>query len=332
MLTRTGPPAPRAPAAASAISHTRVSVVARARAFVRGSRSLGPTHSSWPSHRQAPHSHRPQRRHKRARPTQRARGQPTAIRRMRRIARARGSAVWRGRACRADLANRLQRTRCTHVRRVGAEPEASASASLDPHRGQWLVLGAGRPDHGRRRDRRAALRRRHPRRFHPVRPDAAGRRAVPPPHAAGGADRACRHHALQAGLHGLQGRRRPAGPCRAHVARGRDPLQPVPAADGLCPALAPLREEPGARRDAPLPARRLEGRLRAARHRRRDLELPRQHRRGADRRHHGAAGVQGQGAHRLPRRHRRRLQRRRLGQRGRRHHHHHDVDRRREPA
>ena len=40
---------------------------------------------------------------------------------------------------------------------------------------------------------------------------------------------------------------------------------------------------------AALPARRLEGRLRAARDGVRALELPRQHRRGADRRHDGAA-------------------------------------------
>ena len=57
--------------------------------------------------------------------------------------------------------------------------------------------------------------------------------------------------------------------------------------------------------------------------------LPRQHRRGADRRRDGAPAVPRQGAHRLPRGHRRRVERRRLGQRGGRHHHHHDVDRRR---
>ena len=74
------------------------------------------------------------------------------------------------------------------------------------------------------------------------------------------------------------------------------------------------------------------GALPAARDRLRAVELPRQHRRRADRRRDGARGVQRQGAHRLSRRHRRRLQCRRRGQRGRRHDHHHDVDRRRQPA
>ena len=63
----------------------------------------------------------------------------------------------------------------------------------------------------------------------------------------------------------------------------------------------------------------------------RPLELPRQHRRGADRRRDRPHRVQGQGPHRVPRRHRGRLERRRLRQRGRRHDDHDDVDRRRPP-
>ena len=83
------------------------------------------------------------------------------------------------------------------------------------------------------------------------------------------------------------------------------------------------------RRAAALPAGRLEGRLRAAGDDLRAVELPRQHRRRADRRHDGARGVPRQGAHRLPGGDRRGVQRRRLGQRRRRHDHDHDVDRRR---
>ena len=81
-----------------------------------------------------------------------------------------------------------------------------------------------------------------------------------------------------------------------------------------------------------LPAGRLAGRARAARDRVRALELPRQHRGRADRRHDGAPRVPGQGAHRLPRGDRGGLERRRLRQRGRRHHDHDDVDRRHQPA
>ena len=162
--------------------------------------------------------------------------------------------------------------------------------------------------------------------------DPARRGAVPPPHAAGGADRPRRHRRLQARLHRLQIRGGPRRSGAAHAARVGDPRQPVPPADGLRPAVAALRDQQAPRRDAGVPARRLEGRLRPARHRVRAVELPRQHRRGADRRGDGARGVQGPGAHRLSRRHRRRVQRRRLGQRGGRHHHHHDVDRRRQPA
>ena len=111
-----------------------------------------------------------------------------------------------------------------------------------------------------------------------------------------------------------------------------DPREPVPAADGLCAAVAAFREEPHPGRDAGLPARRLEGRVRAAGHRVRAVELSRQHRRRADRRHDGAACLPGKGPYRLSRGHRRCIECRRLRQRGRRHHDHHDVDRRREPA
>ena len=76
-------------------------------------------------------------------------------------------------------------------------------------------------------------------------------------------------------------------------------------------------------------ARRLEGRLRAARDDLRAVVVPRQHRRGADRRHDRRRRVPRQGAHRLSRRHRRRVERRRLGQRRRRHDDDDDVDRRR---
>ncbi len=72
------------------------------------------------------------------------------------------------------------------------------------------------------------------------------------------------HHGLQAHFHRLQVRRRPYRLRAAHAARMGDPRQPVPAADGLCAALAAFREEPDARRDAGLPAGRLEGRRRAA--------------------------------------------------------------------
>ena len=111
-----------------------------------------------------------------------------------------------------------------------------------------------------------------------------------------------------------------------------DPSEPVPAADGFRHPVAALREQPHPRRDAGLPAGRLEGRLGAARDRVRAVELPRQHRGRADRRHDGAARVQRQSPHRLSRRHRGRLQRRRIRQRRGRHHDDHDVDRRRQPA
>ena len=81
-----------------------------------------------------------------------------------------------------------------------------------------------------------------------------------------------------------------------------------------------------------LPARRLEGRLRAAGDGVRAVELPRQHRRGDDRRRDGAHRVPRQGAHRLSRGDRRGVERRRRRQRGRRHDHDDDVDRRRRAA
>ncbi len=111
-----------------------------------------------------------------------------------------------------------------------------------------------------------------------------------------------------------------------------DPGQPVPAADGLRAALAPLRDEPRARRDARLSSRRLEGRRCAPGGRVRAVELPRQHRGGADRRHHGPPCLPRQGPYRLPRRDRRGVERRRLRQRRRRHHDHDDVDRRHQPV
>ena len=104
---------------------------------------------------------------------------------------------------------------------------------------------------------------------------------------------------LPARLHRLQGRGRPRRPHPPHAARVGGARQPVPAADGLCAAVAAFREEPGARRHAGHPARRLEGRLLPAGHRVRAVELPRQYRRGPDRRRDGARGLQGQGAHRL---------------------------------
>ena len=188
--------------------------------------------------------------------------------------------------------------------------------------------------HGDRRrsnaHRHAGLRLRHPGRFHPVRPDAARRRAVPPPYALRRADRPGGHHALQAHLHRLQIRRRSRRLRAAHAARMGDPGQPVPAADGLCAALAPLRAEPRARCDALLSAGRMERRRRAPGGGVRAVELPRQYRGGADRRHHGPSCVPRQSPHRLSRRDRRGIERRRLRQRRRRHHDHDDVDRRRQ--
>ena len=101
---------------------------------------------------------------------------------------------------------------------------------------------------------------------------------------------------------------------------------------GFRAAVPALRGEPDPGRDAGAAAGRLEGRRRAAGAGVRAVELPRQHRRRADRRHGCAARVPGQGSHRLSRGDRRGLERRRIRQRRRRHHHHHDVDRRRQPA
>ncbi len=79
-------------------------------------------------------------------------------------------------------------------------------------------------------------------------------------------------------------------------------------------------------------ARGLAGALHAAGDHLHAVRLPRQHRRGADRRHGGGQRVQAQGAYRLPCRHRRRFERRwrRLG--GRRHDDDHDVAGRRQSA
>ena len=178
----------------------------------------------------------------------------------------------------------------------------------------------------------AGVRVRHPGRLHPVRPDAARRRDLPSQDAAGRADRARGGHRLQAALHRLQAGRGFQRPRAADAPRVGHPRQSVPAADGLCDPVAALREQPHPRRDAGVPAGRLDRRARAARHRVRAVELPRQHRRCPDRRHDGAARVQGQSPHRLSRRHRRGVERRRLRQRGRRHHHDDDVDRRHQPA
>ena len=191
---------------------------------------------------------------------------------------------------------------------------------------------------GRRRARdrhlfgSAGVRVRHPGRLHPVRPDAARRRDLPSQDAAGRAHRARGGHRLQAALHRLQAGRGLQRPCAADAPRVGHPRQSVPAADGLCDPVAALREQPHPRRNARVPAGWLGRRACVARHRVRAVELPRQHRGSADRRHDGASRVQGQSPHRLSRRHRRGVERRRLRQRGRRHHHDDDVDRRHQPA
>ncbi len=172
----------------------------------------------------------------------------------------------------------------------------------------------------------------HSDRIHPVRTDADRRRAVSPPHARRRPVRARDDHDLQARLHGLQIRPRPRRPRPPSRARVGDPCEPVPAPDGLCAAVAAFREQPDSGRDAGVLARRLERGPRPFDHRRRGLQLPRQYRGGADRRHDGAPRLPRQGSHRLSRRDRRRLQRGRRRQRGRRYHDDHDVDRRREPA
>ena len=173
---------------------------------------------------------------------------------------------------------------------------------------------------GVRRARRAI-------RVRSVRPDAHRRRAVPSSHAAGRAHRPRRDRALQARLHGIQGRPGDGRSRAAHAARMGDSRQPFRPAARLRAAFQLLRGKPGAGGAAALPAGRLEGRLRAAVDDLRAVFVPRQHRRRADRRHHRPHGVPRQGAYRLPGGDRRRVERGRLGQRGRRHHHHHDVDR-----
>ena len=162
--------------------------------------------------------------------------------------------------------------------------------------------------------------------------DAARRCAVSSSHAAGRARRARGHHALQARLHRLQDRRGPRRPGPAHAARVGHPHQSAGPAARLRAPVQPFREEPRPGGAAALPARRLEGRIRAARHDLRAVELSRQYRGGDDRRHHRRHRVPAQGAYRLSGGDRRRLERRRLGQRGGRHDDHHDVDRRREPG
>ena len=83
---------------------------------------------------------------------------------------------------------------------------------------------------------------------------------------------------------------------------------------------------------AAVPAGRLEGRLRAARHGVRSLVVPRQHRGRADRRRDGAPAFPRQGPHRLSRRDRRGVECGGRGQCHRRHDDHDDVDRGRIPA
>ena len=145
-------------------------------------------------------------------------------------------------------------------------------------------------------------------------------------HALRRADRDDHHRAVQDHLHRLQDRRRAGRPDRPHRPRMGDAGQPVLPADGLRAAVAAFREEPRAGHPAEVSARRLEGRLRAAAHGLRALQLPRQHRRRADRRRHGASVVQGQSACRLPGRHRCRFKCRWLGFGGWRHDDHDDLD------
>ena len=94
--------------------------------------------------------------------------------------------------------------------------------------------------------------------------------------------------AVQARLHRLQdgsGRRRTGD---APAARMGDPRQPARPAARLRAALAAFREKQDSGGAAALPAGRLEGRLRPAGDGVRAVVVPRQHRRGADRRHDGA--------------------------------------------
>ena len=147
------------------------------------------------------------------------------------------------------------------------------------------------------------LRLRHSGRLHPVRADAARRRGVPPPHAAGRAHRARRD------------RRSTSSPSPASSS--------APASTGLAlhmqhewVILANLflllmgfallsRHFEKSRIPDEMPAflpDGWKGGVRAARHRVRAVELPRQHRGRADRRHDGAPRLPRQSPHRLPRR------------------------------
>ncbi len=153
------------------------------------------------------------------------------------------------------------------------------------------------------------------------------------------------HYTLQVALTGLAvitlyklaghrlqdrpGLRRPRGAPGARVGDPREPLRP---ARRLRHPVEDLRGERGAEGAAALSPRRLEGLLHPARHGVRPVVVPRQHRRGADRRRDGAHRVPRQGPHRLSRGDRRGVERGRRGQRGRRHDDDDDVDRRREPA
>ena len=173
---------------------------------------------------------------------------------------------------------------------------------------------------------------RAPRRLRAVRGDAAGRGGVPPLHAARGAGRHGGDRRVPVPVHRVSHRTRNRRVRHSSRPRVGDIEQPVPLARRLCLVVAALRAKPHSGRAPQIPARRLEGRVRAARHDLRAVVVPGQHCRRDHRRHDCGDGVQTQGAYRLPCGHRRRIERRRRGQRRRRHHHHHDVDRRRESA
>src|SRR5947207_14223901 len=94
-----------------------------------------------------------------------------------------------------------------------------------------------------------------------------------------------------------------------------DPHESALPASRFRPAVAALRENALTRGTAALPAARLEGLLRAAGDRLRAVLVPRQYRRGADRRGDGAHAVPREGSYWLSRRDRRGVERRRLRQR-----------------
>ena len=96
------------------------------------------------------------------------------------------------------------------------------------------------------------------------------------------------------------------------------PGEPVSASGRLCTPRAPFRGEPHPRLDAGRSTGQLDRWLRASCSGVRYLLVPRQYRRGADRRDRCTACVQGSRPHRLPRGNCRRRQRRRRGQRHRR--------------